>query len=205
MGCLIEDCNATKKDGWAPIHLAARKGHADIVKYLASIVDDPNALATPNLAPIHPTGIIPYIQPMTTLNIAINYRHLETVKILASIIENSSDLIMPIIYRAAKRGNSSIINFLASTVEDPNAPRRLDGWTPTHFAAREGHANVVKVMVQLVKNPNYASAGGYTPIQVAALCGHTEVIKVLYSVVENPNAPDPDGCSLIHLAATGKI
>ena len=168
MGCLIEDCNATKKDGWAPIHLAARKGHADIVKYLASIVDDPNALATPNLAPTHPNGIIPYIQPMTTLNIAINYRHLETVKILASIIENSSDLIMPIIYRAAKRGNSSIINFLASTVEDPNAPRRLDGWTPTHFAAKEGHTNVVKIMVQIVENANLPTPDGFTPIHIAA-------------------------------------
>ena len=112
---------------------------------------------------------------------------------------------MPIIYRAAKRGNPSIINFLASAVEDPNAPRRLDGWTPTYIAAREGHANVVKVMVQLVKNPNYAPAGGCTPFRVAALCGHTEVIKILYSVVENPNAPDRYGFSLIYHAALGKI
>ena len=105
---------------------------------------------------------------MTTLNIAITYRHLETVKVLASFIENSSDLIMPIIYRAARCGNTSIINFLAPTVENPNAPRLADGWTLTHFAAKEGHTNVVKIMVQIVKNANSPTPDGFTPIHIAA-------------------------------------
>ena len=35
--------NAPNKDGSTPIHQAAKKGHTEIVKFLAPLTDNPNA------------------------------------------------------------------------------------------------------------------------------------------------------------------
>ena len=54
------------------------------------------------------------------------------------------------------------------------------GNTPIHLAAREGHHNVVKILMPNMDNPNYPrQTDGATPILMAAQNGHQEVVKLL--------------------------
>ena len=105
------------------------------------------------------------------------------------------------LYLAAIYGYANIIEALATSIDDPNAPEGSDGDTPMHVAAREGHLNVIKVLAPISKNPNSSNANGWTPIHEAAREGHANVIKVLAPFTDNPNAPRPDGDTPIFAAA----
>ena len=48
-----------------------------------------------------------------------------------------------------------------------------------HFAADQGHVEIVKFLATLVDNPNPQDTLGYTPIYHAASEGHLEIVKYL--------------------------
>ena len=52
-----------------------------------------------------------------------------------------------------------------------------------------GHADVIKYLAPLTKNPNAQDSMGRTPIYLAAQNGHLECIKVLAPLCKNPNTP----------------
>ena len=59
-----------------------------------------------------------------------------------------------------------------------------------HLAARNGHTDVVKVIVSLVKRANPADQLGSTPLHEAAKNGHVEIVKILLAMNINPD-PSP--------------
>jgi hypothetical protein len=51
--------------------------------------------------------------------------------------------------------------------------------TPLHYAAKRGHTNVCKVIIESVENKNPSTSNGCTPLHLAAKQGHLEIIKLI--------------------------
>ena len=87
------------------------------------------------------------------------------------------------IHLAAANGKAEMFKFMASNVENPNAPMSADGMTPIHLAAYWGHIEIVKFMGTQVGNPNIPNFDGKTPIDLAAEEGRIQVLKSLYQII----------------------
>ena len=79
--------------------------------------------------------------------------------------------------------------------------REEDEISPIHWAACNGHTEIIKILAPLADNPNAPDKNGRTPLYYAALLGQTEVVKILAPLTENPNAPDKNGTTPICQAA----
>lgn len=85
---------------------------------------------------------------------------------------------------------------------DVNA-RGLEDYTPLHFAASEGHYEVVEVLLKRGANVDAVSNFLRTPLHAACNRGYTEIIEILLKNKANVNAQDRDGNTPIHLLAEG--
>ncbi|KAK2788475.1 hypothetical protein FQN53_003621 [Emmonsiellopsis sp. PD_33] len=77
--------------------------------------------------------------------------------------------------------------------------------SPLSHAARRGHVNVVKILLETLKvNPNARNSYGWTPLHWAAICGHEGVVKLLLDIREvNPACQNHIGWTPLHFAAKG--
>ena len=60
-----------------------------------------------------------------------------------------------------------------------------NGWTPIHAAAKEGHIEILKILMASTDNPNVANNNGLTPIRVAANGWHFGIVKILRTTTDN--------------------
>jgi ankyrin repeat protein len=56
-----------------------------------------------------------------------------------------------------------------------------DGQTPLIWAAKAGHLDTVKLLLEYGANPLIASKSGLTPLMYAAANGHLEIVELLAS------------------------
>jgi len=67
------------------------------------------------------------------------------------------------------------------------------GWRPLHFAANNGHVDVVRFLLEKGANVNAQDHRGRTPLHLAALDGHVDVVRFLLEKGANVNAQDHRG------------
>lgn len=71
------------------------------------------------------------------------------------------------------------------------------GWNPLIYAATNGHAQVVQMLLGVGAEINSASDNGTTALMMAARNNHVETVKVLLKAGANPNIKnDSDGTAL---------
>ena len=79
-----------------------------------------------------------------------------------------------------------------------------DGWTALMHAARDGHTEVVKLLIDNGADLNHKSNGGVTALRTAAREGRTEVVKLLIDNGADMNIKDVDGwTALMHASIYG--
>ena len=110
--------------------------------------------------------------------------------------------------RAAESGDMMlIIDLLNKTKHNDLTPdintKGLDGFTPLHFAASEGHIETVMTLVKKGANVAATSVSLRTPLHVACIRGYTEIILILIQNKANLNDQDKDGNTSIHLLSEG--
>ena len=95
--------------------------------------------------------------------------------------------------------HDEIVNILDPT-NNPDEPMKGE-MSPIYWATRNGHIEILQVLVLLTDNPISPDKDGWTLIHEAAIEGHTEIVKFLASLTDNPNAPCNEGFTAIYIAA----
>lgn len=186
------ETNLPDSRGSSPLHLAAWAGHQDIIKILLT---HPYHPANPNFqtidkeTPLHcaaqhgHTGVlttllahgadpnIPNFRGETSLDLAAQYGRLQAVQML---IRAHPELLKPFQYEST--GHLS----------------------PLHLASRNGHTNVVEVLLSAGVNVNILTSSG-TALHEAALCGKDPVVKTLLDAGADLEATDNEGRTALDL------
>jgi len=107
-------------------------------------------------------------------------------------------------WQPAMEGDISRVEFLLGKGTSPNATDK-SGYTPLHYAARQGHHQICTLLVQYGANLNaQTKAGGATALHRAALAGHDKIVKELIRAGADPYLVDEDGRTALHRAVEGK-
>ena len=76
---------------------------------------------------------------------------------------------------AALRGQKALVELLIWREADVNKT----GWTPLHYAASGGHADIAQILLDHSAYIDAESPNGTTPLMMAAMYGTPEVVKLL--------------------------
>ena len=83
------------------------------------------------------------------------------------------------LHMAASRGQLSSVRLLLAKGVDINSPKHNRGLTPLHVAARFGHAEIARALVDAGASLNARDSKGRTPAHLAARRGHAELAREL--------------------------
>ncbi|KAJ1986639.1 Glycerophosphocholine phosphodiesterase [Dimargaris cristalligena] len=203
------------QEGCTPLIYAVINNHFGLVQALIDLGQIDNVDAT-ILVPTTPS--FPTTSSNSTLNaFGVSSPFTRTDKPIppetsASVLSTSQSFLLlkshlntPLTV-AAKLGFTDIIKFLLERGANPNAADK-DGETPIHYAAREGHAQVLRLLTQssCPNNPpalnEQDTQNGWTPLCLAALEGHLECVRILLAAGADPNVLDTAGWNAHERAA----
>jgi hypothetical protein len=102
---------------------------------------------------------------------------------------------------AASRGDVAELARLLAAGADPGAREGSEEWTPLQRAACHGHADAIRLLLQVGAREEGASASGWTPLMWAAHNGHTAAIEALLRGGADVNATNDWGSACLHLAS----
>ena len=74
---------------------------------------------------------------------------------------------------------------------------------PIHDAARNGHTDTVKLLLERGATKDVKTSYGKTPIHLAAENGHTDTVKLLLSAGANPYITNNRGETAIDVDTSG--
>jgi ankyrin repeat protein len=187
LASLGANVNAARQSGATPVFVAAAQGHVEIVRILAWLGANLNTAMNNGATPVF---------------IAARNGHTEVVKALGSL---GVDVNAPMndgatpLFIAAAIGYDRVASALVSLGADVNFRRtarkwtqwyidtcHVDGeegdWTPLMIAARNGHAEVVKVLVKAGASTEVKLSDGRTALSLATVNSHDVVAALLAAV-----------------------
>jgi ankyrin repeat protein len=97
---------------------------------------------------------------------------------------------------AALRGQKSLVELLIWRDADVNKT----GWTPLHYAASGGHADIAKLLLDQSAYIDAESPNGTTPLMMAAMYGTPEVVKLLLDEGADTTVKNQLGMSALDFA-----
>ncbi|XP_058824027.1 uncharacterized protein LOC131684839 [Topomyia yanbarensis] len=181
--------DVTHKNGWTPLHFAARAGHIEIVNAL--LTKGANVDATRN-------------DSWTPLHFAVLNGHTEVVKTLLTRgvpIDVTTNGGFTSLHVAAQNGLTEVVNTLLTKGAKVDATQ-IDGWTPLHVAALNGHTEVVYTLLTNCASVDAVTNEGLSSLHVAAQSGHIQVVNSLLSKGASIEAATTNkGYTPLHFAA----
>ncbi len=102
---------------------------------------------------------------------------------------------------AARSGDLAQVRTLLQTNPDLVRSKDNKGGMPLHYAAIEGHKDVVELLLANKADVNAKANDGETPLYLAALYGHRDVAKLLLANKADVNARDNHGQTPLFAAA----
>jgi len=167
--------NATHSDGQTPLMTAARTGNPEAVRVLIDKGAGVNAKDA--------------IAEQTALMFAITENHPEAVRVLLDHGADANARTTRVETPPATTGNLQGIG-RAQNREKP-VPQ---GWmTPLLYAARDGRAEIARMLLAAGAKVNQTEANGESPLLVAISNGQTEIAQILLEQGADPNASDGFG------------
>lgn len=105
-------------------------------------------------------------------------------------------------YAAIHASNASAIRSLYRAYRKYGV-RDVDGKVPLSVAAKDGHLDVVKLLMELGESPNGADSDGFTPLMMALLWNRAEVADILLDAGAIPTEEQPLWGSALRIAVGG--
>ena len=101
---------------------------------------------------------------------------------------------------AALRGDGVLCRLLISKNSDVNKT----GWAPLHYAATNGHLEVMSLLLDENAYIDAASPNGTTPLMMAAHYGTPSAVKLLLEAGADPMLKNVQGLNAIDFANRGE-
>uniref|UniRef100_A0A8C7ZTU1 Ankyrin 1, erythrocytic b n=1 Tax=Oryzias sinensis TaxID=183150 RepID=A0A8C7ZTU1_9TELE len=211
---------AKTKNGLSPIHMAAQGDHMDCVRQLLQYNAEIDDITLDHLTPLH---------------VAAHCGHHRMAKVLLDkgakanahvfscyYIKNNSVSIHFFTHCtiSPQKNLFSMVRFLVAVLQThsalvfsplnfPNSFRAAvlqDDQTPLHCAARMGHKELVKLLLDYKANPDSATTAGHTPLHIAAREGHIHTIRILLDAGAQQVKMTKKGFTPLHVASKyGKV
>jgi ankyrin repeat protein len=104
---------------------------------------------------------------------------------------------------ATREGNERGVQLLLSIADNTvvNDNKNNSGSTALMFAAHDGHANIVRMLIDADANVNHINNTGTTALMLAAHAGHANIVRMLIEAKANVNRTNNSGSTAL-LAAT---
>jgi pectate lyase len=171
-------------DTTTPLHLAAERGHKDIVALLIAKGADVNTEDNDGNTPGH---------------IALDKNNSSTLELLIAKGANFTS-----IHLSAYQGDLDEVRNFIDKGADVNAKNK-SGETPLHKAAIRGHKDVVELLIDNAADINARGRWDYTPMFYAAWSRSTEVVELLVEKGADVNAKDEWDWTPLHYMAQDNI
>src|SRR6266851_4567876 len=172
------------------LHLACRRGHAEVAGFLLDNGADAEARDKRELTPLH---------------LASRWGHVDVVRILLS---RGVDITT----KDEENNTPPELAFLSGHVEVTSAFLQFGvtnmmgdniKWTPLNRACYDGNIDAIRADIEGGANPTGQPDDMLTPLIAAALGGHVEVIQVLLECGADVTAKGDEGWTPMHGASLG--
>jgi hypothetical protein len=80
--------------------------------------------------------------------------------------------------------------------------KNVNGNTPLHYAVRNGHVEITRLLLENGAEVNVKSVGGFTPLHWAAWNGHVDILHLLDENGADLEVQNNDGRRALHIAAS---
>ena len=125
--------------------------------------------------------------------------HQEFQDVTCSVCKES--IAEKILFNAAERGSIELGRLVITLVKDLNKPDKC-GLSPLHYAARQGHADMVELLISWKADKDVQSLGGrHTALHFAAKHGYEGIIIKLLSSGADKFRRSKDGYTASDLAS----
>lgn len=185
------DVNAKADDGTTPLYFAAEVGAVDVVKALLFHKADPNLCRRGGLSPLFcnaVVGRIPIIEMLLKGGADVD---META-------DGETALIV-----ASGKGNLAVVRVLLAAEADPNMCMATTGQTALHKAIKNGHPEVVELLLTNGADFNSSTRHRETPLIVAVRdcqSNQAEILATLLSRKVQLDSRDKTGMTALHYA-----
>jgi ankyrin repeat protein len=106
------------------------------------------------------------------------------------------------IHAAIRIGDTERVRAMLARRPDLIEIREDMDYSPLHTAAAEGHADIVKLLIEKQRHSGQVDSFRNTPLHIASGRGHTEVVCILLSKTAiSPSAKNNQNDTPLHLAA----
>eukprot|EP00093_Oithona_nana_P004944 04944.XXX_213271_214206_1 [CDS] Oithona nana genome sequencing. len=199
------------------MHYAAQKGHPDVVKHFAELLEDKNPSDTNGYTPLHNAAenghikvvemLVPLLEDKnpksgvvwdkrTPLDNAARRGHLNVVEYLAQLVDDEESIKTAIKY-AKEKGHNEIVTFLISSKKTPAG---LD-LSELEDAVKSGDLTKIITITNGFTdiNPVIDNIRYWTVLHKAAFYGHLNIVKYYTDQLINPR--NEFGTTPLHIAA----
>ena len=180
------DINAKDEDSWTPLHWASRNNHIELVKVLIKAKANLNEKATYSNDKEGFSGITPLYDSITQNNWEVAKLLIEAGADVNIARETDLKYTPLLLITSQKEPSLDIFNMLIKAGADINAIDKYS-WTPLHWASRNNHIELVKVLIKAKANLNEKATyyddkkvfSGITPLLASIVENNWEVAKLL--------------------------
>lgn len=100
---------------------------------------------------------------------------------------------------AALQGYGEIVDMLLLRKVEPNHA----GWTPMHYAAFNGHTQIIAKLLAAGGDANLRAPNGWTALMLAARNGNLEAVRILVGAGADLTVADPEVGTALEIARKG--